>query len=408
MIHLPVAYLGPGAGFAFLGSFFTLVLSLLASLVSFLLWPLRMLRGALRRGRGMRGARVRRVILLGLDGLDADRVDALSAAGKLPNLARLNEARISAAAWSVFATGASTGAREPFWKVLGQHAVGSTILLVPGTNPERFDGRILTAASPAAGRESARFTFARGQDCFDGELTPEVPFRVSDIRSQPRLEIGGGTYPPDTHVFTPWIRVRPGGDRGMVRFLLTTSGEDLSLYASARETDPGHPETPISHPRGYSAYLAKLLGDFATQPEVADEGALYAGAIESEDFLMQIKLAQEEREGLFFSALERQPRGVVACVFDTPLRLERVFGAYDEVVEWSYREMDRLAGRVLAQVDDDAILLIVSNHSRGALLSNRKLRVESAGMEDIAPTVLQLFGINPPEWMRGRPVVDVA
>ncbi len=43
MIHFPFAYVGPGAGFAFLGSFLTLLLSLAASLASLLLWPFRML-----------------------------------------------------------------------------------------------------------------------------------------------------------------------------------------------------------------------------------------------------------------------------------------------------------------------------------------------------------------------------
>ena len=36
-----LGYIGPGAGFAFLGSFLTIALSLLASLVSLLLWPFR-------------------------------------------------------------------------------------------------------------------------------------------------------------------------------------------------------------------------------------------------------------------------------------------------------------------------------------------------------------------------------
>ena len=39
---LQLAYIGPGAGFAFLGSFLTLITSLVLSIVSLLVWPFRM------------------------------------------------------------------------------------------------------------------------------------------------------------------------------------------------------------------------------------------------------------------------------------------------------------------------------------------------------------------------------
>ena len=50
--HMQLAYIGPGAGFAFLGSFLAVLLSLLASFVSFLFWPFRMLWLLVRRKRG--------------------------------------------------------------------------------------------------------------------------------------------------------------------------------------------------------------------------------------------------------------------------------------------------------------------------------------------------------------------
>src|SRR5271168_3226524 len=90
-MHPQFAYIGQGAGFAFLGSFLSLVLSTLASILSLLLWPFRMLRMALRRKRGMRAARVRKLIFLGLDGLDPGLTEKWMAEGKLPNLARLRQ-----------------------------------------------------------------------------------------------------------------------------------------------------------------------------------------------------------------------------------------------------------------------------------------------------------------------------
>ena len=90
-MHPVFAYIGPGAGFAFFGSFLTLVLSALATTASLLLWPFRMVRMAIRRRRGMRATRVKKLIFLGLDGLGPELTETWMAEGKLPNLARLRE-----------------------------------------------------------------------------------------------------------------------------------------------------------------------------------------------------------------------------------------------------------------------------------------------------------------------------
>jgi predicted AlkP superfamily phosphohydrolase/phosphomutase len=200
------AYIGPGAGFAFLGSFLTLVAGLFLGALSLLLWPFRMVWRTLRGRRGYKRARIRKLIFLGLDGLDPRTTERLMAAGKLPNLARLKEQgsfqrlrttfpAMSPVAWSTFATGvsparhnmfdflnrslktylpelASAKVREPdrvlklgkyhiplgrpqiemrrksrtFWSILAEHRIGSTILRVPITfPPEKFDGRLLSA-----------------------------------------------------------------------------------------------------------------------------------------------------------------------------------------------------------------------------------------------------------------------
>jgi predicted AlkP superfamily phosphohydrolase/phosphomutase len=164
MIHMLFAYIGPGAGFAFLGSFLTLLLSLAASCLSMLLWPFRTLWGMLHRSRGMRTARVKKLIFLGLDGLDPEYTEKLMAEGKLPNLVRLSEQgsyrrlrttfpAVSSVAWSTFATGVNSAKHEPFWKILGRNAVESTILRVPVTFPlGEFDGRLLCAVAPPAAK----------------------------------------------------------------------------------------------------------------------------------------------------------------------------------------------------------------------------------------------------------------
>jgi bisphosphoglycerate-independent phosphoglycerate mutase (AlkP superfamily) len=38
----------------------------------------------------------------------------------------------------------------------------------------------------------------------------------------------------------------------------------------------------------------------------------------------------------------------------------------------------------------------------GVLFSNRKIAADDPGIEDLAPTALKLFGVEPPQWMEGK------
>ncbi len=43
----------------------------------------------------------------------------------------------------------------------------------------------------------------------------------------------------------------------------------------------------------------------------------------------------------------------------------------------------------------------------GVLFANRPIHSADPGIEDLAPSILRLFGIDPPEWMEGRPVFEL-
>jgi len=132
---------------------------------------------------------------------------------------------------------------------------------------------------------------------------------------------------------------------------------------------------PISYPSYYAVYLAKLLGSFATLGMAEDTCALNEGAIDEDGFLEQARLIQKEREAMFFSALERTSRGVVACVFDTTDRVQHMFYRYLEptahgpgdprhagVIEQLYRDMDRVVGETMKYAGQDTALFVLSDH----------------------------------------------
>ncbi|MBI1738210.1 MAG: alkaline phosphatase family protein, partial [Acidobacteria bacterium] len=199
------AYVGPGAGFAVLSSFLTLLLAFLYSLLAVVTWPLRQIWRLFRRRRAYRAARVKRVVIAGFDGMDPELAARWMDEGKLPNLAALRSAGtfhklattnppISPVAWSTFLTGVNPGkhniydflARDtntylpylssaqvrdarrslrlgkytiplgaprinalrkgkPFWNYLGEAGVFSSVIRVPITfPPEKFSGVLLS------------------------------------------------------------------------------------------------------------------------------------------------------------------------------------------------------------------------------------------------------------------------
>ncbi|MFA9453713.1 MAG: alkaline phosphatase family protein, partial [Candidatus Aminicenantaceae bacterium] len=110
------AYVGPGAGFAFLSSFLVLFLTFFLALISLLSWPFRFLFRLIKGQKAYKHSLVDRVLIVGLDGMEPTLVEKFMAEGKLPNLSRLKETgsyarlstttpAISPVAWSSFMTG---------------------------------------------------------------------------------------------------------------------------------------------------------------------------------------------------------------------------------------------------------------------------------------------------------------
>jgi len=429
------AYIGPGAGFAFLGSFLSLALAVLAGIASAIVWPFRM---AWSLVAGRRRTRFGKAIFLGLDGLDPAITEKMMAEGKLPNLAQLRDTgsyrrlrttfpALSPVAWSTFATGVNPAKHnifdflsrdlrtyapelssakvwpatrilrlgkwtfplsrpsvemrrksEPFWKILGRHAIRSTILRVPVTfPPEAFNGRELSAmcTPDLLGTQGTYSRFTGAEGALAGPEEVRVPFRVHDGR----LEIQGQTYSLVPGEYTPWIRLTFGRARGIVRFLLTACDPEIDLYATPVQIDPENPALPISHPGFYATYLAKLLGTYSTLGLAEDTWALNDGAIGEDAFLRQAALIQEEREVMFFSALDRTRRGVVACVFDTTDRVQHMFHGRPDVIEPLYRDMDRIVGKTLTYADAGTAVFVLSDHGfcafrRGVNLNSWLLR----------------------------------
>ncbi len=472
------AYIGPGAGFALISSFFAIFLAFLFAFFLILTWPIRYLFVGMKRKKAYSRSRADRMIIMGLDGLDPKIVDRLISEGKLPNFARLKESgtysrlkttcpAISPVAWSSFMTGANPGrhnifdflARDKktylpdlssahigkarrtlslgkysiplskpeirllrksksFWSVLGEHGIFSTVLRVPITfPPEKFNGVMLSAMCvPDLRGTQGSFTHyttrERTEDIYTGGTEIRVERNGDIIRSfiggpanpllkepsemklpfeldlgagngEAELRIGGDRLVLQKGTYSDWVRLTfkaaPGVKvHGICRFLLKETDPHCNLYLTPINVDPSKPALPISHPVIYSTYLSKLLGQYATLGLAEDTWAINERIIEEEAFEKQCYLIHREREKMFFNALDKTRRGLCVCVFDITDRMQHLFWRYldhkhpanrdkdtenfKDAIERLYVNMDGLVGRVLEQVNDNDVLVIMSDH----------------------------------------------
>ena len=314
---------------------------------------------------------------------------------------------------------------KPFWQVLGESGIFSNILRVPITfPPDRFRGVQLSAMcvpdlrgtqgtftyfveEGTAGKTSdgdsggERVVVARKGDIVHGVMpgpvnslryVPEVSqltFQVSLARRRKTgvatLRIAGQTILLKPGQYSDWIRLpfplAPGVKaHGLCRFLLKQFGPQFEMSSTPIHIDPDRPVMPISHPKVYSNYLARSIGPFATMGLAEDTWSLSEEVVDETAFLRQAYDIDEERQRMFFDALQRTPRGAVVCVFDGPDRIQHMFWRFQDplhpnyqkesetadrhrnVIRDMYVRMDQLVGKTMAAAGDDTALFVMSDH----------------------------------------------
>ncbi|HOO55666.1 MAG TPA: alkaline phosphatase family protein [bacterium] len=471
-----LAYIGPGAGFAFMSSFLVVFASIFIAILILLTAPVRILIKALKGKRKPSGI-ADRVIVVGLDGLDPGLVSSMIGEGELPNFRRLKDEGgfsplattcppISPVAWSSFMTGVSPAKHniydfltperktyfpvlssseikpsekfirigqyripvgkpslrllrkgKPFWKVLGENGIFSTVIRVPITfPPEKFSGHLLSAMCvPDVKGTQGTFAFYTSVD-YDAEIyeggerfkvevenrsvagrltgpantvkegagAASIPFRISWKEDEKAilLRIQDQKIKLELNEYSEWVQLKfRMGPRavvyGICRFYLKSVEPDFELYVSPVNIDPENPALPISNPVNYSIYMSKMIGSYATLGLAEDTWALNERIIDEEAFLKQCYLNHREREKMLFLALDRTKKGACVCVFDSTDRIQHMFWRYHERCEHQvldgydvykdavrniYRESDRLVGRVMERMKKKDVLIVMSDH----------------------------------------------
>jgi predicted AlkP superfamily phosphohydrolase/phosphomutase len=470
-------YIGPGAGFAVLSSFLAVFITIAVAILSVLLWPLRALVRSIRWPVTPRSS-ICRLIIIGFDGQDPALTDRFIEEGILPNFSRLAREgsycrlkttfpSVSPVAWSSFSTGVNparhnifdfldrdyqtylprlSSARvgsvkrfvrigkfriplerpelrllrrsRPFWSILGERRIWSTILRVPVTfPPDRFYGAELSAMAvpdllgtqgtfllyttrqAEAGiteggiRVQVKAAGDRIETAIEGPKNPFVvggpplqaalTIALDRVRGRARVNTSGDTIELEPGRLSRWVAVKfraaPGVTvSGITRLQLLEMGEHVSLYVAPLNIDPDRPAMPISHPSYYATYLARRIGAFATLGLAEDTWALNEGVTSESTFLRQTYDVDDERRAMFFAALDRLKRGSLVCVFDATDRIQHMFWRHIDAghpaaavggptphrsaIRELYQRNDALVGEVTAQLRAGDLLMVLSDH----------------------------------------------
>lgn len=331
-----------------------------------------------------------------------------------------------------------------FWNVMADHGVPATIYRIPSNFPPEpsIQRTISDLGTPDLQGSYGHFSLfteepagAYGDDISGGSVyhievrdgvgraeivgpqnafrasieNASVPFTVYVDSANPvaRVDIQGQRLLLREGEWSDWARVRfsfVGGiasTSGIVRFCLR-SARPLRLYCSPANIDPERPALPISTPEDYAAELARATGAYYTQGMAEDTKALSNGVLDDEDFIAQARLIQAEREAAFEYELDRFEDGLLFAYFSSsdlpvhmfyraidprsPLWTPELAEKHGDVIRNVYGALDRVLGRGMHAVGDEALIMVMSDHGfspyrrsfdlNGWLMESGYLRVE--------------------------------
>ncbi len=306
----------------------------------------------------------------------------------------------------------------PLWQTLSQAGVPSVVLRCPCTfPPDDLQGRMLagvgvpdlrgsqskgtfyTQDKNAQSRESELVVvLGPGSDLKTGIIGPRntrqspAADTTCEIRVQVKnegrglvIETGGtpARIEVGEHSWSEWVRFKfkfsmLQSITGIARFYMKQIAPQVEFYVSAVNFDPAAPMFPVSSPAHYAKELAAEIGLFSTLGMAEDHSALNNGRLDETAYLAQCELVLEERERLMRFELDRFKEGFFFLLYDTPDRVQHMLwrfrdpehpgyepdlvSDYSTLIEQHYARCDRLLGPVLDKVDENTLLLVLSDH----------------------------------------------
>lgn len=297
---------------------------------------------------------------------------------------------------------------EPFWNVTSKAGIPTTVLKWPvhfpagpvrgtalsglGVPDIRMSlGRYTVYTTATVSVQEAKGDIVRlapeehrWETQLTGPNTTRLPVIVTADATHDvvRLTLHQKEYELAKGVWSPWLQVAfPHllGQRitGMCRWYVA-SVSPLRLYASSLHVDPRKPAFPISYPESFASELAGHIGPFHTLGLPEETNGVVDDQLPYEGFLALVNDIQSEREKMFWRAFDSYQNGAFAFVFDTIDRVQHIFwmtrdadhplarqpenDRFASAIATFYERMDAFFGKLRERLDDETLLLVVSDH----------------------------------------------
>jgi len=304
----------------------------------------------------------------------------------------------------------------PLWQTLSQAGVPSVILRCPCTfPPDQFSGRMIAGVGVPDLRGSQNkgtfYTQDRNTQARESEqvvvLVPGADLKThvigprntkqspaadatSDIRVQSKsgvlvFETAGSSAQIEVaeRTWSDWVRFKfklsmLQSVTGIARIYVKQVAPVIEFYVSAINFDPAAPLFPVSSPANYAKEIADKIGLFSTLGMAEDHNGLNNGRLDEPAYLAQCELVLEERERLMRFELDRFTEGFFFQLYDTPDRVQHMLWKfrdpqhpgyepdlardYATLIEQHYTRCDKLLAPVLDKVDENTLLLVLSDH----------------------------------------------
>lgn len=165
---------------------------------------------------------------------------------------------------------------------------------------------------------------------------------------------------------------------GIARFHIIEAAPELKVYLSPVSMHPDDQFVPFSFPESFASYLAEEHGYFKNVGWVHDTSALNSEKLPEETFLEDSFEILQKREEMTLARLAEANTDLFISVFTITDRVSHMFYRFvDEEhpryepelaarfggsIDRTYDRMDEIVGKVMEGLEEDAVLMIVSDH----------------------------------------------
>ena len=166
--------------------------------------------------------------------------------------------------------------------------------------------------------------------------------------------------------------------RGMTQFYLATAGQQLQIYLSPVNWHPDRPPADMSAPASFARDLYDRLGHYRTLGWAEATWALNEERLDEKTFLDDLYRAFDDRAQVILSRVDARNWDLLVGVIESPDRVQHMMWRlidpqhpmydaelarlYGRSIEDVYRRSDAFLGDVLARLDADTAVLVVSDH----------------------------------------------